>query len=182
MSDTEKNNINDDKEINEKKDLSDTNDINISVSDANKVNDNTSQKSKEPEIEPPDEFICPITFCIIQDPVVAKDGHTYENAAIKDWFTKKRTSPMSNVKLTSTEVIPNLALKNLIQKFLKENPNCANYRATRISSQGFFAARSEALGCKPTQSDQPEQTESSSCKPRRPDQSQQEERSRCTIL
>lgn len=40
-----------------------------------------------------DEFICPITFELFRDPVVASDGHTYEKGAIDKWLRTNTTSP-----------------------------------------------------------------------------------------
>jgi hypothetical protein len=34
----------------------------------------------------PNEFFCPITLELMRDPVLAKDGHTYERNAIEGWF------------------------------------------------------------------------------------------------
>jgi hypothetical protein len=33
---------------------------------------------------------CPISFQLMTDPVVAEDGHTYEQAAIQEWIDKCR--------------------------------------------------------------------------------------------
>lgn len=33
-----------------------------------------------------DEFLCPITFELMIDPVIASDGHTYERSAIEKWY------------------------------------------------------------------------------------------------
>ncbi len=33
-----------------------------------------------------DDFICPITYQIFRDPVIAGDGYTYERAAIVRWI------------------------------------------------------------------------------------------------
>ena len=38
---------------------------------------------------PDDSLLCPITLEIFRDPVVAKDGHTYERQAIVEWIGKK---------------------------------------------------------------------------------------------
>ncbi len=42
------------------------------------------------------------------------DGHSYERAAIVDWFKKYQTSPKTNMQLSSKEIIPNHALRNII--------------------------------------------------------------------
>ena len=34
-------------------------------------------------MEPPDDFLCPMSHAIMDDPVVAADGHTYEKAAME---------------------------------------------------------------------------------------------------
>jgi len=39
---------------------------------------------------------CPITHCLVVDPVVAEDGHTYEREAITRWLRDKGKSPMTN--------------------------------------------------------------------------------------
>ncbi|BDA41676.1 probable U-box domain-containing protein 37 at C-terminar half [Coccomyxa sp. Obi] len=65
--------------------------------------------------EAPDAFCCPITHDVLRDPVVACDGYSYERDAIKDWLRKHDTSPMTNEKLESKHLIPNLALRAAIR-------------------------------------------------------------------
>ena len=36
--------------------------------------------------EIPDDMICPISFEVMKDPVMAQDGHTYERVCIEEWF------------------------------------------------------------------------------------------------
>lgn len=68
----------------------------------------------------PLEFICPITHEIMRNPVVAEDGFSYENSALLEWFeTGKKTSPMTNGVLSSTEVMENTLLKDKIEEYLK---------------------------------------------------------------
>ncbi|CAG5130899.1 unnamed protein product, partial [Candidula unifasciata] len=66
----------------------------------------------------PEEFLCPITHELMQDPVMASDGYTYDRHAIVSWIARENRSPMTNVLLTSTEVTPNRTLKMMMQKFL----------------------------------------------------------------
>ena len=64
----------------------------------------------------PDEFFCSITLDVMQDPVLAADGFSYERGAIEDWFAKgHRTSPKTGAQIAHTELQPNLAIRNLIQ-------------------------------------------------------------------
>ena len=64
----------------------------------------------------PNEFICPIVQDgVMSDPVFTADGHTYERAAIDQWFGMgHRTSPLTGEALTHTALTPNIALKKLI--------------------------------------------------------------------
>jgi hypothetical protein len=60
----------------------------------------------------PHEFICPITQERMRDPVIASDHHTYDRAAIQEWFDMgKDTSPMTNQPLRNKELIPNESLR-----------------------------------------------------------------------
>ena len=60
-------------------------------------------------------FLCPITQGIMSDPVVATDGHTYERRAIEQWFSQGRlTSPVTNLRLNTTTLVPNHALRGAI--------------------------------------------------------------------
>jgi hypothetical protein len=61
-----------------------------------------------------DSFLCPITRDVMEDPVSAKDGHTYEREAIEMWFHNNSRSPKTNEQI-STELIPNYALKSAIE-------------------------------------------------------------------
>ena len=60
-------------------------------------------------------FLCPITQGVMTDPVVALDGHTYERRAIEQWFSQGRlTSPVTNLRLNTTTLVPNHALRGAI--------------------------------------------------------------------
>ena len=41
----------------------------------------------------PRSFICPITAEITEDPVVTVDGHSFERAAIEEWFQRRVSNP-----------------------------------------------------------------------------------------
>eukprot|EP01043_Picozoa_sp_COSAG02_P107235 COSAG02_NODE_43245_length_376_cov_1.566787_1_plen_91_part_01 len=47
----------------------------------------------------PAAFYCPITQGVMQDPVVALDGQSYEYAAIITWFEANQTSPVTSATL-----------------------------------------------------------------------------------
>jgi hypothetical protein len=71
----------------------------------------------------PDEFVCPITFEVMADPVFTfTDGETYERAAIEDWFARgNRTAPLSNEALDDTTLVPNKALKRAITTWREQH-------------------------------------------------------------
>ncbi|KAK7249595.1 hypothetical protein SO694_00004051 [Aureococcus anophagefferens] len=47
--------------------------------------------------EPPDSFVCPISYEVMRDPVTAADGTTYDRAFIAAWLSKHDTSPATNL-------------------------------------------------------------------------------------
>lgn len=59
-------------------------------------------------------YLCPIDKQIMEDPVIAADGHTYERAAIQAWLAAHRTSPVTNAPLSDNKLIPNYTLKSWI--------------------------------------------------------------------
>lgn len=62
----------------------------------------------------PPEHFCPITQEVMDDPVLAMDGHTYERKAIEAWLKNHNTSPKTNMTMPSKAVVPNHSLKNMI--------------------------------------------------------------------
>jgi len=69
----------------------------------------------------PKDWLCPITLDLMTDPVIAPDGHTYERYAIEDWLKINKTSPVTNLPLTSNNLIPNIALRSTIEEMTKKN-------------------------------------------------------------
>jgi len=70
----------------------------------------------------PDSLVCPILGTLMADPVIAADGHTYERAAITEWFKESSLSPMTGLNLNSKSVITNYALKTVIDDFCRGRP------------------------------------------------------------
>ena len=53
---------------------------------------------------------------IMEDPVVAADGQTYDRLSIQQWFSRgKRTSPLSGAILPHTSLLPNFSIKSAIK-------------------------------------------------------------------
>eukprot|EP00197_Chlamydomonas_leiostraca_P000020 CAMPEP_0202886216 /NCGR_PEP_ID=MMETSP1391-20130828/42060_1 /ASSEMBLY_ACC=CAM_ASM_000867 /TAXON_ID=1034604 /ORGANISM="Chlamydomonas leiostraca, Strain SAG 11-49" /LENGTH=972 /DNA_ID=CAMNT_0049569485 /DNA_START=65 /DNA_END=2985 /DNA_ORIENTATION=+ len=67
--------------------------------------------------EAPAMFLCPITQDVMDDPVVAADGYTYEREAIRAWLSKSPTSPLTNLALEHCHLVPNLNLRSAIREW-----------------------------------------------------------------
>ncbi|KAI9086579.1 hypothetical protein K1719_031440 [Acacia pycnantha] len=80
---------------------------------------NMSPYSTSKKLErPPSHFVCPIFQEVMKDPYIAADGFTYEEDAIRGWLdSDHNTSPMTNLKLEHTNLVPNYALLNAIQEW-----------------------------------------------------------------
>ncbi|XP_055810282.1 U-box domain-containing protein 19-like [Solanum dulcamara] len=69
-----------------------------------------------------DDFRCPITLEIMSDPVTIASGHTYDRSSIMKWFRAgNSTCPKTGERLTSIDLVPNLALKLLIKQYCSAN-------------------------------------------------------------
>lgn len=62
----------------------------------------------------PDEFICPITKEKMKKPVMLEDGYSYEEEAIREHLSNKKTSPMTNLELKNPNYYENHFLKKRI--------------------------------------------------------------------
>eukprot|EP00931_Biecheleriopsis_adriatica_P012430 TRINITY_DN113570_c0_g1_i1.p1 TRINITY_DN113570_c0_g1~~TRINITY_DN113570_c0_g1_i1.p1 ORF type:complete len:148 (+),score=17.55 TRINITY_DN113570_c0_g1_i1:65-508(+) len=72
----------------------------------------------------PAECSCPIMQEVMEDPVVAADGSSYERRAIEQWLQSGRsTSPLTNLPLSHHTLIPNNALRSLIQDVMRRLPD-----------------------------------------------------------
>ena len=69
----------------------------------------------------PDGYLCPISLEVMEDPVIAADGHSYERSDIEAWFNRGNdTSPKTGGALPHQFLTPNHNLRSAIQDFLAE--------------------------------------------------------------
>lgn len=69
----------------------------------------------------PREFICPISLQAMRRPVVAADGISYDRASAASALLKRPgVSPLTNARMDSTRVFPNLALVALMLHWASE--------------------------------------------------------------
>ena len=74
-------------------------------------------ESRERQKEVPREFLCSISYEIMEDPVVCADGHTYDRSHIEKWLQNNDTSPLTGLILPDTSLKPNHALRSLIETY-----------------------------------------------------------------
>tara|TARA_B100000427_G_scaffold329413_1_gene345525 strand:- start:695 stop:2977 length:2283 start_codon:yes stop_codon:yes gene_type:complete len=64
----------------------------------------------------PQEFYCPITGDLMNEPVSDPNGHSYEKKSIHDWLMIEKTSPITREPLNESQLIDNIALKRSIDE------------------------------------------------------------------
>jgi hypothetical protein len=60
-----------------------------------------------------DPLCCPITRELFKDPVVTRDGLSFERHDIEKWLLKKGTCPITKNRMTIADLAPNYALANV---------------------------------------------------------------------
>ena len=65
-----------------------------------------------------DELMCPITYQLPLDPVMAEDSKIYERTAIEDWLKQHQRSPVTNLAMGS-KLMPATQIKNMIERMVK---------------------------------------------------------------
>jgi hypothetical protein len=73
-----------------------------------------------PDADVPGAFLCPISLALMQDPVVAADGHSYERCYITRWLASKTVSPKNNTPLASAEFFSNYNLRTAIAQWFAD--------------------------------------------------------------
>ena len=60
---------------------------------------------------------CPITCCVMKDPVQGNDGNTYERSAIISALAIKQESPITREPMRVSDLKVNVALRYLCDKY-----------------------------------------------------------------
>jgi len=63
-----------------------------------------------------DNFICPITLELYQDPIITRCGHTFEHLPLISWLSQDPTCPSCRKDVNEDDLSPNISLRNVIQK------------------------------------------------------------------
>merc|ERR1719401_1340047 len=100
----------------------------------------------------PENFLCPISTSIMEDPVATVDGAVYERAYIEQWFRSCRqgrreiTSPATNLPLPSVELVSLVALQSAIETYLTHRPELkTELTAKRSLEQASLVLQEELL-------------------------------------
>ncbi|GJQ82268.1 CHIP [Trypoxylus dichotomus] len=76
----------------------------------------------------PDYLCGKISFEILQEPVITPSGITYEKKDIEEHLQRVgHFDPVTRVKLTQDQLIPNFAMKEVVDAFLQENEWALDY-------------------------------------------------------
>jgi STIP1 family protein 1 len=71
--------------------------------------------------EVPDYLVDGITFEIMHDPVVTRNGRSYERATLIEHLKRSATDPLTREPLSIAELRPNIALKEACEEFMLAN-------------------------------------------------------------
>jgi hypothetical protein len=72
--------------------------------------------------DPPEELKDMAFDCVLMDdPVVAADGHTYNRVDIENWLKHHNTSPHSNEEFDHKILTPNIAMRRQINAWREEH-------------------------------------------------------------
>ncbi|CAH8355062.1 unnamed protein product [Eruca vesicaria subsp. sativa] len=92
-----------------------------------------------------EDLLCPISLEIMTDPVVIETGHTYDRSSITKWFGSGNiTCPKTGKILTSTELVDNVSVSQVIQKHCKANGVVLAINGRKRKSHGDMAPESLA--------------------------------------
>lgn len=89
------------------------------------IENNAEKSVKLGGVQIPDEFICPITFDVMTDPVAnIHSQHRFERTAILEWLQQKATNPSTTLPLCSDDLRRDFKLKRKIDNFIEHG--CQN--------------------------------------------------------
>lgn len=97
-------------------------------------------------VNPPVEYLCPITLDLMLDPVIVATGQTYDRTSITRWIQAGHsTCPKTGQKLAHRELISNFVLRSLIAQWCENNN-------VPFGDEGTRRGRKEGAGMQHVQS------------------------------
>ena len=94
------------------------------ISFTGKLTQEMTNKRDRSDDDLPEELTCPITRTMFRDPVVVvESGHTYERDKVLSHFRQNGArDPNTNLALSSTKVMTNWVVRQIVQAWLDEHP------------------------------------------------------------
>ncbi|EPS73954.1 hypothetical protein M569_00792 [Genlisea aurea] len=91
------------------------------------------------EVNIPADFRCPISLDLMRDPVVVSTGQTYDRSSIAMWIESGHvTCPKTGQPLAHAQLISNLALKNLIAMWCRDQGIPFDATEVNVKPSGVF--------------------------------------------
>jgi len=88
----------------------------------------TQIDDKRKKREVPDYLCGKISFEILKDPVITPSGITYDRKDIEEHLQRVgHFDPVTRVKLTKEQLIPNFSMKEVVDNYLSENEWALHY-------------------------------------------------------
>merc|ERR1712228_42674 len=79
----------------------------------------TGRKKMTKYNEAPKEYLDPITFELMSDPVICKSGYTYDRKSIVNQIRTNGQDPFTRQRIFEQDLIPNRLIKDCIEKWTK---------------------------------------------------------------
>jgi hypothetical protein len=89
----------------------------------------------------PEAYYCIITTELMTDPVISKEGFSYEREAIEHWIRANRVSPLTRQPLAISDLRENNALYQLIQREKKRSLESMHPSIRRWKDSGAASRR-----------------------------------------
>ncbi|XP_060521879.1 E3 ubiquitin-protein ligase CHIP [Cylas formicarius] len=96
------------------------------ISELNSLFQKVDERRRKREV--PDYLCGKISFEILQEPVITPSGITYDKKDLEEHLQRVgHFDPVTRVKLTQDQLIPNFAMKEVVDSFLSENEWAIDY-------------------------------------------------------
>ena len=69
---------------------------------------------------PPTRFVCPLTLCVMEDPVMTRSGLSFERSAILQWLSQNSTCPVTRLPMLPSMLAPNVSLGSHIRHWRQQ--------------------------------------------------------------
>ncbi|GLU12268.1 hypothetical protein SLE2022_289630 [Rubroshorea leprosula] len=111
----------------------------------------SSPRRQQPEQQPPEEFLCPISGSLMSDPVVVQSGQTFERGCVQVCLDLGFTPALSDGSVPDfSALIPNLAIKSAILSWCRtagtDNPQPPEYDSVERIVRGKMGEKARELG------------------------------------